>query len=370
MQGDFTHEELRAAKEQCILEIGDEVLKPMHRLLHWMKIHRLKYMSDVKCYLAAVHDTTIAEVGEPLDCIADVLQTDWERREVASLNPPAPHAEQDAAAPPGLPSTAEATPSTLQADLLPPASGVSTQTLGPPDEEPFHPAIRPADANAEPLPLADFSRATVEPATPQPAPAADSETLVMPGDKTAGPPPAPATADQGNALTRKANMWFICYGAEEGAYPLKGNKCIGWLARLLARPNRVLTVAELRGDPDGKLAADAHLGGDLETDADGIQAIKNRLREIADIRSETGGSETLDNEEAALLRRLQAADAERQILAPARRAHHNIATQLRNFRQRLKEDMPTLFAHLVASLQLDLPDFGYYPPVGTPAWKI
>ena len=37
--------------------------------------------------------------------------------------------------------------------------------------------------------------------------------------------------------------------------------------------------------------------------------------------------------------------------------------------RKLKTAMPALAAHLKDNLKLDLPDFGYFPPEGTAAWK-
>jgi hypothetical protein len=132
-----------------------------------------------------------------------------------------------------------------------------------------------------------------------------------------------------------------------------------------------LTVADLRGDPEGKLTADALLSGLSETDREGVKGIKKRLGEIEEIISHMGGSETLENEQADLLRRVQEADDKKQITSPLQTFHHNMATQIRAFlRNKLAKDMPTLGAHLTAALKFDFPTFGYFPPASTPAWKI
>jgi len=86
MQADFTPEQLREVKEQFRQEFADKLHKPVRRLLYWMRKHRLKSMLDVRCYLAAVHNTTTAEVGETLDSIAEVLRADWEKIEAARRN--------------------------------------------------------------------------------------------------------------------------------------------------------------------------------------------------------------------------------------------------------------------------------------------
>jgi hypothetical protein len=170
-----------------------------------------------------------------------------------------------------------------------------------------------------------------------------------------------------NAIQLVGEVWELRFGNERGQYPERGNQCIGWVCTILAHPNRHLTVAEVRGDPEGELAADALLHGERKTDAEGVKRIKRRLAEIADIRDETGGSPRLDEEEAALLRQLE--EAPTQIKTPLKRAHHNIATQIRAFLHKLANDMPNLAAHLKAALKLEAPHFGYYPTPGTPAWK-
>jgi hypothetical protein len=162
--------------------------------------------------------------------------------------------------------------------------------------------------------------------------------------------------------------WHVRYRGEKGDYPTRGNQCIAWLVKLLAAPNRQLSVAEVRGDPEGKLAADAMIGNEREGDGASVIAIKKRLDEINDITAGSGGSEKLDEEKAELLERLEAAT--KPLKTALKEAHHNIATQLRTFRREgLSEHMPQLAAHLKASLKLDFPEFGYYPPDPAPGWQ-
>src|SRR5262249_3030922 len=143
-----------------------------------------------------------------------------------------------------------------------------------------------------------------------------------------------------------------------------------WLTRLLVTPNRFLTVAELRGDPEGKLAGAAHLGSELETDAEGASTIARRLKDIDDITVATGGSEQVENERTDLLDRLKRSDEGKRLQSSLTKQHHNIATQFRNFLKKLATEMPQLAAHLNTYLKLEQPDFGYFPPINTPAWKI
>jgi hypothetical protein len=112
-------------------------------------------------------------------------------------------------------------------------------------------------------------------------------------------------ANDSASLRLTGEVWHIRYLGEKGDYPARGNQCIAWLAKLLAVPNRVLTVGDLRGDQEDKLLADARLRDEPETDREGIAAIKRRLQEIADITTETGGSESLMEEEADLLDRVK-----------------------------------------------------------------
>jgi hypothetical protein len=172
-----------------------------------------------------------------------------------------------------------------------------------------------------------------------------------------------------NVIHLLGKQWEIGYGNEHGRFPERGNKCLQWLCKILSRPNQSLTVAEVLGDPQGTLAGDARLRGDRETNTVGMRQIKKRLAEIEDIRAETGGSATLDAEQADLLCHLEQADTHLQ--TPLRKAHHNISTQIRTFVKKVRGcKMPHLAAHLKDALRLDLPYFGYYPPADSPGWKI
>jgi hypothetical protein len=166
-----------------------------------------------------------------------------------------------------------------------------------------------------------------------------------------------------------AEIWHLRYCDETGDYPIKGNQAIGWLVKLLAAPNRQLTVANLRGDPEDKLAADALLGGQPKMGSPEIKDIKKQLAEIDSLAETTGSTESLEERRAALLSQLKGPTG--QVLASQIKSdHRNIATQPRTLmREKLKRDMPQLAAHLKASLKLDCPEFGYYPPSPPPAWQ-
>jgi hypothetical protein len=175
---------------------------------------------------------------------------------------------------------------------------------------------------------------------------------------------------EGPSLRKVGNIWQVRYQGEAGDYPVKGHTALGLLARLLARPDRLLTVAELRGDPEGTLAADARLRGERETDPEGIAFIRRRLADIEETRAATGGNERLDSEEADLLARLEDAQGGRQVTTALARAHHAIASRLRTLlRDTLDTDMPKLAGHLRASLKLEKPHVSYFPPPGTAPWQ-
>ncbi len=183
-----------------------------------------------------------------------------------------------------------------------------------------------------------------------------------------------ADAEDGdNAIRQVGRVWEIRFQRERGCYPVTGNKAVGDLVKLLAAPNRQLTVAQLLGDPEGKLKTNSRLGAELETDAEGVKAIKRRLTEIEDIAEEVGWSRHLENEHATLVARLKGIRSgthKKMINTPEKRAHSTIAVRIRAFLKKLANGMPNLAAHLTAALKLDFPKFGYYPPPGTPRWKI
>jgi hypothetical protein len=72
--------------------------------------------------------------------------------------------------------------------------------------------------------------------------------------------------------------------------------------------------------------------------------------------------------ETKLLQQLKG-PTERTFASPLKGEHHNIASQLRTFTRKLKDKMPQLAAHLHASLKLEFPHFGYYPPKPAPGWQ-
>jgi hypothetical protein len=187
-----------------------------------------------------------------------------------------------------------------------------------------------------------------------------------------GDPKPPVTEPEAtHSLTRVGQVWQLRYREEKGDYPVVGTKCLVHFAMVLARPNRPFPVGELVGDLERKLESEALFSADVETDAQGLNAIRRALEDV-DSKLEVGSTAKLEQEKAELLEHLRQAEELRTIGpgGPLRNAHHNISTQMRTFTgAKLKKDMPQLAAHLKASMKYDFPHVGYYPPDGTPRWK-
>jgi hypothetical protein len=174
------------------------------------------------------------------------------------------------------------------------------------------------------------------------------------------------------SLRRVGEVWHLRYQGENADFPVKGNQFLGWLAKLLAKPGHAWTVAELRGDPEGKLKADALLGGERAKDKEGLQKIHERIQEIDEITGETGGSEGLEDERAKLLRQVETHSARERVGSSAGKAYNNITTQKRQFLGRLQEKMPELAAHLRACIIPSAEGYtiSYRPPARTPRWQV
>jgi hypothetical protein len=205
----------------------------------------------------------------------------------------------------------------------------------------------------------------------EPAGEATSETTGA--SKGGGPAKQASDKNASNVLWRDGEVWHLHYCGEKGDFPVKGNKCLTWLVKLLSKPNYAWTVAALYGDPDGKLAADALLRGENEKDNETLRKIAERIEEIETFSEGTGGSETLEQEHATLLKELEQHTAHKRLDTPLHRAYNNISTQFRQFRlNKLAKVMPQLAAHLEASLKPDGSSFtlSYRPAAGTPNWIV
>jgi hypothetical protein len=189
-----------------------------------------------------------------------------------------------------------------------------------------------------------------------------------------GSQPAPASheADQARNIIRLVGeVWQLRYQGEEGNYPVKGNQAAGWLAKLLTSPGRLLTVADLRGDPEGKLAADSLLGSDPKMDKAAFQEIWKEYQDIQARIEEFGSTAEEDARLEAVLARVREAEGYRQMENRLAVEHHNMASQIRAFLKKLKSGpMTRLATHLKGTLQLDRPHFLYNPPAGTPVWDV
>jgi hypothetical protein len=176
----------------------------------------------------------------------------------------------------------------------------------------------------------------------------------------------------GTSLRRVGKIWHLRYQNEEAEFPVRGNKFLGWLAKLLSKPDHGWTVAELLGDPDGKLKADTFLGGERTANPEALEAIWKRMQDIDTTIEELGGCEALEDERNELLKQVEACSAKEPMRTGVGKAYHNITTQKRQFLKELKPHMPQLTAHLQASIDPSARDYTitYRPPKGTPKWHV
>ncbi len=137
-------------------------------------------------------------------------------------------------------------------------------------------------------------------------------------------------------------------------------------------PDYAWTVAELLGDPDGKLKADASLGGMSTKDKEGLKTIWIRIMDIDALTEETGGTDALESEKDALLRDVEKYSARDRMEASVSKAYNNITTQKRQFLKKLMPEMPCLAAHLLACVIQTGNDYtiSYKPPTGSPCWHV
>jgi hypothetical protein len=193
--------------------------------------------------------------------------------------------------------------------------------------------------------------------------------------------PAIVGAD-GMFLRRVGKVWHLGYQGERGDFPVHGNKFLGQLAKLLAKPNYAWTVAELRGDPDDKLKADAWMGVERASDMEALRAIHKEIQNIDAIVAETGSTEVLENKKEKLLRQVKGHSAKKRLGSSVRKAYNNVAAQKSLFLKKLegkvlkklegKADMPQLAAHLRACIKSSGSDFtiSYRPPAGMARWVV
>jgi hypothetical protein len=186
------------------------------------------------------------------------------------------------------------------------------------------------------------------------------------------PPPINPEMEALLSLRRVGQVWHMCYHDEQADFPVKGNQFLGWLAKLLAQPNKNLTVAELWGDPKGKITADARLGGERAKDKESLQKIWSEIQDIDAIAEEKGWTDGLTEQKNRLLKEVARCSARKRLRTGVGNSYNNITTQKRQFLAKLKKDMPRLAAHLRSCLQSSADDLSlsYQPPAGTPIWII
>jgi hypothetical protein len=178
----------------------------------------------------------------------------------------------------------------------------------------------------------------------------------------------------GPALRRVGEIWHLSYPDDPPAnFTLQGNQFLGWLAKLLSRPDHPWTVAELCGDPEGRLAADALLGGERVTDRKGLQKIDDRIQEIDATAAGMGEMyEALEEERDRLLRQVKKYAANERVKTTVGKAYRNITTQKRQFLGKLESLLPQLASHLRACIKSSASNYTifYRPPAGAPRWEI
>jgi hypothetical protein len=172
------------------------------------------------------------------------------------------------------------------------------------------------------------------------------------------------------SIRKLGHLWYVRFQREKKEFPVGGSKCLQWLMIVLMRPNHAFPINELLADPQGKLLAGVFFKPETETDQTGFLVLR---RELDDINAliELGSTESLEKRKDDILARVRRAQEQCKLGGgdPAKKAHHNICTQIRKFTRKLRDSMPLLADHLSASLKLEFPSIGYFPPSGSPAWK-
>jgi hypothetical protein len=176
---------------------------------------------------------------------------------------------------------------------------------------------------------------------------------------------------QGNSVVLEGDEWRITFEGMSIALKSKGNLAVGWVVLLLSRPGKALFPWDFRGDPDGKLKADATQRAEPETDREGGKRIQNRLDDIDVIEEAVPLTQSLENERARLMLQLKKAVRKTKIPAAVSTDHHAISALIRIFlKGKLRENLPRLSEHLLASLTFANPTIVYNPAPGTSSWNI
>jgi hypothetical protein len=174
-------------------------------------------------------------------------------------------------------------------------------------------------------------------------------------------PVEPATS-----IERSADFWEIRFQNEHATF--KHRRALPWLAKLLSKPHHRWTVAELLGDEEGKLAADALLRRQPQADREAVARLRKQLEELDEIEAQFSGLNTeQEREKVEILRELDTAD--KALKSALVRAYDNIRKQVKTLIGTIKKDMPKLAAHLKAAIKPDCPELAYSPPAGTTSWK-
>jgi hypothetical protein len=176
------------------------------------------------------------------------------------------------------------------------------------------------------------------------------------------------------SLRRVGEVWHLRYLGEKANFAVKDCRFLGWLAKLLARPDHDWTMAELHGDPEGKLRADGLLGGMSAQTVEALHEIHKRITDIDHLQSQGLGTEALEKEKDELLEQVRGYQRDERSPSGIEDVYNNVTTQKRQFLTKLKKDMgmPRLAAHLRGSLLPSKEGYtiAYRPPAGTPRWHV
>jgi len=192
-----------------------------------------------------------------------------------------------------------------------------------------------------------------------------------------GSPPAPWRAqgrpeDEGPSVRLVEEVIEVRFQGKTKPYWRKANLALSWLVGLLGKPYHAFTVAELRGDPEGKIAIDSArttVRGEERNDIlDRLAPLYKELNEVQEEGDRDGWTDALTVRKSELLESVKTAGAA-EMECHLKRKHSTVAKQLRTLVRKKLAGFPALAAHLGAHLDMEFPHFVYKPPEGL-RWKI
>jgi hypothetical protein len=192
------------------------------------------------------------------------------------------------------------------------------------------------------------------------------------GPQASPQPPTAVSPEPNQYLRRVGEVWDLRYGDELFRIAVDRCQFVSWLAKLLVKPNYAWLVTELRGDPEGKLKADAAIRNTPAMDDSYVQAIRRELEDIEAQAAATSWTEALEERRDRCVRKLTPYAKREHLKSPARAAFENVSKQSRNFLANLGPHAPRLAEHFRRTIVLGGQSLSvtYSPPPGTPAWLV